>query len=150
MKKIPFRKILPVLLIIFVLMQFYRIDKTNPPVIKSNDFLVNQNPPEAIALMLKNACYDCHSNETKYPWYTNVMPFSYWIKGHITHGREKLNFSTWKQYLDDDKSHHLKECAEVVRETRMPMTTYLIPHPEARISKEERETLAKWFESVRK
>jgi len=149
LKKIPFRKILPALLVIFILMQFYRIDKTNPPVVEAKDFILSENPPAPIAKILKDACYDCHSHQTNYPWYTNVMPFSYWIKGHIDHGRKKLNFSTWAAYPAKKKSHKLEECAEFVRETKMPLATYLIPHPEARISEEERERLAKWFELVR-
>ena len=149
MKKLPFRKILLGLVIILVLMQFYRIDKTNPPSVADNDFITLEQAPPAIATMLKNACYDCHSHESKYPWYTNVMPFSWWIKGHIDNGRKHLNFSKWAEYSTDKKTHKLEECSEMVRETKMPLTSYLIPHPEARITKEERETLAKWFEEIR-
>lgn len=148
MKKLPYKKILLALFAILLLMQFYRIDKTNPPVDASKDFIKSQNVPASMATMIKNACYDCHSHETKYPWYTNVMPFSWWIKGHIDHGREKLNFSEWTDYASDDKIHNLKEAAETLVETRMPLASYLIGHPEARISKEERKQLAEWFEQL--
>ena len=144
MKKIPFKKIGIALLVIFVLMQFYRIDKTNPPVNPAEDFITIENPPTSIVSILKDACYDCHSHETKYPWYTNIMPFSQWIKGHIDHGRKKLNFSKWGTYAASKKEHKLEECTEFVVETKMPLTSYLIAHPEARISKAQRKELADW------
>ena len=150
MKKPIIRKILLALIVLFVLIQFYRIDKTNPPVDLTQDFIQVEKPPAAIGQLLKDACYDCHSHETKYPWYTNVMPFSKWIQGHIEHGREHLNFSTWGSYSDKKKDHKLEEGAEFVLETKMPLTSYLIPHPEARITKEQRKELADWFESRRK
>ncbi len=150
MKRPIIRKILIALVPIFLLMQFYRIDKTNPPVDASQDFMTVTKPQTPVVSMIKGACYDCHSNETKYPWYTEVMPFSKWIHGHIVHGRENLNFSTWASYSQEDKNHILKECSEVLIETRMPMTTYLILHSEARISKEERKELADWFLALRK
>ncbi len=145
MKRPILRKVLIALVPIFLLMQFYRIDKTNPPVDATQDFMTVVKPPATMMKMIKGACYDCHSNESKYPWYTEVMPFSKWIQGHIIHGREHLNFSTWANYPEDEKSHLLKECNEVLIETRMPMTTYLVLHSEARISKEERKDLAEWF-----
>lgn len=150
MKKPIIRKILIALVPIFLLMQFYRIDKTNPPIDPSQDFMAVTNPQAVIVQMIKGACYDCHSHESTYPWYTDVMPFSKWIQGHIIHGREHLNFSTWAAYSDEDKNHILKECSEVLIETRMPMTSYLIMHSEARISKEERKELADWFMALRK
>ena len=143
------RKILFVLIPIFILLQFYRIDKTNPPVDVTQDFLSTVQPPTNIAVMIRGACYDCHSHETEYPWYTEVMPFSKWISGHIIHGREKLNFSEWESYSDEDKRGFLKECAEVITETRMPLTPYLVLHSKARISKEERKELADWFIKMR-
>jgi Haem-binding domain len=142
------RKVLLGLLVIFILMQFYRIDKTNPPMDPAQDFLTAVNAPIEMATMVKNACYDCHSHATKYPWYTEIMPFAKMIQGHIENGRKELNFSTWTTYEPDKRDHKLEEAGEMVIETKMPLTSYLIAHPEARISKEERQTLANWFESL--
>ncbi|MFK7808315.1 MAG: heme-binding domain-containing protein [Saprospiraceae bacterium] len=143
------RKILLVLIPLFIIMQFYRIDKTNPPVDVKQDFVATIQPPATMTKMLKEACYDCHSHETEYPWYTEVMPFSKWILGHIIEGRKELNFSAWTSYPADEKKHLLKECAEVLVEKRMPLTPYLITHSEARITKEQRKELADWFESIK-
>ena len=68
------KKILLAIVAILVIIQFFRIDKTNPPVIQENDFITISNPPDNIAKIIKASCYDCHSNETKYPWYTNISP----------------------------------------------------------------------------
>lgn len=134
------------LLAVLVILQFFRIDKTNPPVTTDEDFLYLAAPPQEIGLLIKDACYDCHSNETEYPWYTNVAPISWWIADHIEEGREELNFSTWAQYDAKRRAHKLEEAAEEVHEGHMPLKSYLWLHGEARLSDEQRERLAAWFE----
>lgn len=141
------KKILLGLLIAFVLAQFIRIDKTNPPVVAANDILNMSSAPEDVKIMMKKACYDCHSNETKYPWYMDIAPVSWWTKNHVNAARGSLNYSEWSSYPADAKKHKLEESALKVRKKWMPISSYLIAHPEARISEEEREVLAKWFES---
>ena len=129
-------------------MQFFnRIDKTNPEVNVRKDFINTENVPIDVAKVLKIACYDCHSHETKYPWYTNVNPVSWWLKGHIDHGRKQLNFSTWQDYSEEDRKHAKKEVIEVVEEKRMPLTPYWIMHPAAKISPEQRKLLTDFFQS---
>lgn len=81
------KKILIALAIILVGIQFIRIDKQNPTIVAGNDFIVINDTPEDVATLLKTACYDCHSNETKYPWYTNISPISWFVKHHIDEGR---------------------------------------------------------------
>lgn len=133
------------LLVILIGMQFFPIDKTNPPINEADTFEALENPPQEIAMILKKACNDCHSNATKYPWYTNVAPLSWWIKGHIDHGRGELNFSEWGTYNLRKKLHKMEEVAEEVEATKMPLLSYAIAHSEAFISKEERAALVKWF-----
>ena len=133
------------LVVVLVIMQFFPIDKTNPPVDIAKDYITLAQPPTKIVKLLKDACYDCHSNEVKYPWYTSVAPISWWIKGHIDHGRKHLNFSIWGDYSDKKKNHKLEECVEFVEETRMPLLSYIIAHPEARMSEEDRAELVEWF-----
>ena len=142
------RKILLSLLAVLVIMQFFPIDKTNPSFEESNDFMNIHQPPNDIALLLKDACYDCHSNMTKYPWYTNVAPVSWWIKGHIDHGRDNLNFSEWGTFKEGKKEHKLDECIEFVEDKRMPLLSYIIAHPEARLSAEQRSDMVAWFQSI--
>lgn len=140
------KKILLALVAILVIMQFFGIDKTNPPVDPSQDFLQSRAVSGEMATLIRTACYDCHSNTTKYPWYTSVAPVSWWINGHITEAREHLNFSEFATYSEDDREHLMKECTEVLREKEMPMLSYMLVHWNAWISEEERESLAEFFE----
>ncbi len=130
---------------VLVIIQFFGIDKTNPPVEASQDFLSIANPPAEIAALIKSSCYDCHSHQTKYPWYTNVAPVSWMIGHHIEEGREHLNFSKWGTYPAKKRAHKIEECYEEVEEGEMPMKGYVILHSEAKMSKEQKEQLIAWF-----
>lgn len=143
------KKILYGLLIIFIIIQFFRIDKTNPAVNPADDFIERTNPPKEIAAMLKASCYDCHSNESTYPWYSNVAPVSWWVKQHIDEAREELNFSMWSTYSLKKQDHKLEEMAEEVEEGEMPLKPYPLTHPEAQLSAEQKEELEHWFKKAR-
>lgn len=143
------KKIVLGLAVVFIILQFFRIDKTVPVVEASGDFMNIHNPPNDIATILKTACYDCHSYKTKYPWYSNIAPVSWWIQEHIDHGREELNFSTWIDYSERRADHKLEEAAELVLNEEMPLPSYLRGHPEARLTAEQRTMLADWFEELR-
>jgi len=144
-------KVLRILLIIFVaifvIIQFFRIDKTNPEADMSKDFIQITKPPEEVALMIKNACYDCHSHHTKYPWYTDLAPFSWLIKQHIDIGRQNVNFSLWSDYPAGKANHKIEECFEEIEKGAMPMAAYLPMHPEAKFTPEQRQKLVDWFKS---
>jgi hypothetical protein len=147
MKKINRKAILGILLGIFIIMQFWQIDKTNPPVDKKLDFIEITKPSEKIATMLKDACYDCHSHEAKYPWYSNIVPVSWWVKGHIDHGIEEVNFSEWGNYKPKKKNYKLEEAFEKVEKKEMPLTPYLIAHASARLTEHQRAELVTFFKS---
>lgn len=129
---------------VFVIMQFFPIDKTNPPVDQAKDFLTMENAPVEVAQLFKTACYDCHSDETNYPWYTSVAPISWFIKGHIDEGHEHLKFSTWGDYNAKQKAHKMEEIIEVVDGKEMPMLTYWMIHWDAKISVEQRTQMTDW------
>ena len=139
------KNILFALLGIFIIMQFFRIDKTNPPVDEKLDFITITQPSKDITTMLKDACYDCHSHQVKYPWYSNIAPVSWWVKGHIDDGVEELNFSEWGNYAPKKANHKLEESYEKVEKKEMPLTPYLIAHSEARLSEEQRAALVLFF-----
>ena len=139
-------KIFLALLSAFILMQLIRVDYSNPPVDPKVDFQSAARPPEEVLSTLKSACYDCHSNETRYPWYSQVAPLSWWIKNHIREGREHLNFSTLGSLESEDLRHQLEEAAEVIREKEMPMSSYSRIHADARLSDTQRALLAQWLE----
>ncbi|MCB0733867.1 MAG: heme-binding domain-containing protein [Flavobacteriales bacterium] len=140
------RKILIGLALVFVVIQFIRIDKTNPEDKPgSRDILAFYPDSDTIGHLLKVACYDCHSNHTNYPWYSNIAPVSWWLQEHIEDGRKHLNFSDWSEYPDRKANHKLEECIEMVQEGEMPLTSYTIAHGEARLNEEDKARLIRWF-----
>jgi hypothetical protein len=141
-------KILLALLVLLVLIQFIKVDTTNPPVDKTKDFITLKNPPQPMAHMLKASCYDCHSNETTYPWYTSVAPFSWWIKDHIDEGRRKLNFSEYGDLPAKRAKHKLDESYEMIAEGEMPMTSYTLLHRDAALSDTQKQELLAWLQSI--
>lgn len=142
------KKIFIGLAVVIVFIQFIRIDKTNPEINISKDFITINKTPDSIAVLLKTSCYDCHSYESKYPWYTNISPVSWFVKNHINEAREHLNFSEWGNYSAKDQAHAVEECAEEVEEGEMPLTSYVLMHREAKLSKEKQELLESYFKSI--
>jgi len=104
------------------------------------------NAPKEIMALFKRSCYDCHSYETKMPWYGSIAPISWEVKSHIKKGREWLNFQIWTQYDEEKKQKIYKGIAKTIQFT-MPMPMYLTMHEEAKLTKEERESIRKWAES---
>lgn len=144
------KKILIALLVILVVMQFFRIDKVNPEYPAEQDFLTVENVDPAVAKIVKYACYDCHSYETKYPWYSNIAPASWILKDHINEAREEMNFSEWSTYTTKKKKHKLEECYEMVEEGEMPLKGYVVMHSEAQLSDQQRDLLTNWFMNASK
>jgi len=143
------KKILYTLFIIILIIQFFRIDKINPIVNLDDDFITLTEPPKEITTILKASCYDCHSNESTYPWYSNIAPVSWWIKDHIDEGRKELNFSKWSTYNLKKKDHKLEEMIEEVDEGEMPLSPYPLTHPEAQLNEIQKETLLNWLKKTR-
>ena len=147
-KKFSLKKISLGLFVLLLIFQLFRISKTNPLSDPSKDLITITKPSDSIASILKVACYDCHSNQTTYPWYTSIAPFSWWIKHHINEGRHHLNFSDWGNYSGTKISHKLKECVEMIEENEMPMTSYTWMHRPAALSPLEKKRLAEWFKAL--
>ncbi len=127
------------LIVLVALIQLvpYGKNHTNPPVIAEPAW----DSPQTRALA-QRACFDCHSNETVWPWYSNIAPVSWLVMRDVQEGREKLNFSEWGQR----RMKAVDEVGEVVREGEMPMPIYILQHPEARLTGAEREQLASGLE----
>ena len=142
-----FKKILVLLLLAVVAMQFIRPDRSNPKVNPAEDLAAVANPPADVQAILKKACYDCHSNETVWPWYSNITPVNWFVVNHINEGREKLNFSTFGTLSPADRSEALGEAAEAVREGEMPMSSYVLLHPEAKLDATQRQNLLNWLQA---
>ena len=134
------------MLMAFIVMQFFPIDKTNLPVDISKDFLALTSPDQKIRSMIKASCYDCHSHEANYPWYSNISPVSHWVKGHINSGLEHMNFSLWADYSLVEKKELLEACTDMMDKRWMPLLPYKLAHSEARLSKEQYASLKDFFE----
>lgn len=147
-QKLTLKNIGLALLSVFVLIQFFRIDRTNTTTDPLNDLINFTKPPAEVAALLKTSCYDCHSNEVKYPWYTNIAPFSWWIKHHINEGREELNMSEWGSYKEKRKKKKIKESIEMLEEGEMPLDSYTWLHGEAKLSGDDKEKLMTFFRSI--
>ncbi|MDP1830269.1 MAG: heme-binding domain-containing protein [Archangium sp.] len=124
--------------VVVVGIQLIRPSQENPPV--TGDI----GAPAEVATLLKRSCYDCHSNETKWPWYSQVAPVSWLVSKDVNDGRKHLNFSEWQGYEEGRKLKKFKEVAEEVDEGEMPMAIYLPLHPEAKLTDAEKKLLVDW------
>lgn len=129
-------------LIALIAIQFIRPDKNNDGYESVALFEVETKPSTQVATILKESCYDCHSNQTHYPWYAEVAPFSLWLNDHIEHGKEHFNVSAWESYSVKKKEHKLEELIEMVEEDEMPLKSYAIIH--GSISSDEKKLLLQW------
>jgi protocatechuate 3,4-dioxygenase beta subunit len=127
------------------LLQFFPIDKTLPPTKEAQEFHVVQNPPDAVFSLLKNACYDCHSNHTRYPSYSNIQPVGWWLQNHVEEGRAELNFSEFGQWNEHERREVLDDCANLIEKGKMPPVSYLPMHPAARLTGQQKAVLVNWL-----
>lgn len=145
-----FFKVLIWIIIVLVLIQLIPIDFTNKPVRKEESFVEIMNTPEKIQELLKTSCYDCHSNETVYPKIAKIAPISWAIKNNVNKARRHLNFSEWGTYNQDLKRGMLRNASGMIMEKRMPISGYVVQHPEAQLSEAERKLLANYFDEILK
>ena len=133
----------------FLLTQFFNPEKNQSTITPATDFISIELPDDSMALVIDNACYDCHSNNTKYPWYDRITPINFWVEDHVSHGKKHLDFSLWDTYSDKKKAHKLEECIEMLEEHEMPLKSYSFMHREARLDKKTSDKLIVWLESLK-
>ena len=148
-KKLTIRNITVFLVFLFLAIQSIRIDKTIKPINPATDFIYLTSANTDVAGILKTSCYDCHSNQPTYPWYTNIAPVSWWIKHHINEGSHHLNFSEWGTYNEKRKNHKLKECVDMIEEGEMPMSSYTLTHGEAKLTDAQKMQLVEFFKALK-
>lgn len=137
--------LLSVLLLSFLLWQISRPDLSNPSSVPAHDLLALHPAPQQTADLLLAACYDCHSNQTQWPWYAHINPIGGFVSGHVRHGREEINFSNWHEISDEDIGVVGKGCAKRIKEHSMPISSYGWLHPKARMNEAERLQLITYF-----
>jgi hypothetical protein len=132
------RKVLMAIGCLFLVAQLIRFERTNPPVTSD----VPARPEEKA--MLRRACYDCHSNETVWPWYSAIAPVSWLVTRDVRAGRDELNFSAWTSYTTERLHKKLKETIDTLNEGEMPPWYYTLIHPTARLAEVDRAALKEW------
>lgn len=132
------RIIFLVIVITLVGVQFIKVEKTNPPV--NGDL----NAPIEVKNILVKSCYDCHSNETKWPWYSKVAPINWFIINHVNEGREHLNFSIWERLYPSKQNDYKKEIWEQIEKEEMPIGNYTLLHPSAKMDLMKKQVIRKW------
>ena len=135
-------------LVLLIAIQFIRQSKNLGPIPSPADIQVQHPAPPEVSRILETACYDCHSNHTNYPWYAEIQPVGWWLADHIKEGKARINFSEFDQLSPKRAARKLQQCADEVTESDMPLTSYRLIHPKARLTEAQRKTLADWFDSV--
>ena len=125
-------------LLLLLLMQLVPAERTNPPVISDID------APAEITEILRRSCYDCHSHETRWPWYSYVAPMSWFVVDHVDDGRADLNFSDWPVFDFEAQDLAFEDIGQQIEQGEMPLTSDLLLHPSARLSDDDRRRLLRW------
>ena len=132
------KKALIIFIVILVAIQFIPIDKTNPIVTAELD------ASREIVSVLKRSCYDCHSNETVWPWYSNIAPVSWLVASDVNDARAHLNFSKWENLSRKDRVKMKEEIWEEIEDEKMPLWKYNILHPDASLKQKDKELIRDW------
>lgn len=134
--------------IIFIVIQFDRPKHNTYLEIPRDDFLVVTKANDEVISLIKSSCYDCHSNNTDYPWYGEIAPISWWISYQIDKGKHDLNFSEWGDFSENKRLHKINKMIEIMEEKTMPTESYIQTHPKAKLSEEQNNQLIAWLERL--
>jgi hypothetical protein len=134
--------------VIFVAIQFIQPERSNPPVDPTQTMFSDLQPPENIKQLFERGCKDCHSNETRWPFYAYVAPVSWLVSDDVEEGRRHFNMSEWGKYKLNRKIQKLSGIFEAVSDSSMPLPKYVPLHPDAKFSKADRDTLVKWAQAT--
>ena len=143
------KKILLTLLAIFIIIQFIRPARNVSDTVSPNDITKVYHVPADVQQVLKVSCNDCHSNNTQYPWYTNVQPVGWWLQSHVNEGKSHLDFSSFASYTAKRQHHKLEEVIEQVKDNHMPLNSYLWIHKDAKLSEAQKTLVINWAEQLR-
>lgn len=142
------KKILIGLAVALVVIQFFRPEKNNSGD-RTHSIATKYDMPDEVTSIMKEACFDCHSNTTRYPWYAEIQPTAWWLASHVREGKKHLNFDAFTHRKIAWQNHKLEETIEMVKEKSMPIPSYtwLGLHPEAKLSDAQRQTLTAWAQT---
>jgi len=139
------RRILIFLLIVLVGIQFIPTKRNESVVVLDTDFSKTFNLPDNIQVLLKKSCYDCHSNNTNYPWYNKIQPASWFLEKHIKDGKKELNFSEFGSYSKRKQKSKLKAIINQIKDNEMPLSSYTLIHQDAKLTERDKKDLIAWI-----
>lgn len=143
-----YRKIGILLLSILVVIQFVQPTKNIADGLGQSDISEVYNVPQDLHQMLVKKCYDCHSNNTRYPWYFSIQPIGWWLAAHVHEGKEHLNFSEFKNYAPEKARHKLEELLEVTEDRSMPLKAYTMFHNDTELTAEDEAAIKTWLTTM--
>jgi hypothetical protein len=138
------KKILFGLLIVFIIIQFFRPARNSGSAYSANDITHFTEVSPEVKSILEKSCYDCHSDHTDYPWYTNIQPVGWWMNHHVNEGKREVNFSQFNSYRIKRKMRKFHEIAEQLEEDEMPLNSYLWIHRDAKLDDAEKKLIMDW------
>lgn len=143
-----FKNIGFIILLVFIAAQFFSPKKNKGDIAELKTFYAETNPPKKVKIILENSCFDCHSNNTTYPWYNNITPVNYWLNHHVKDGKKHLDFTKWNNYSLKEKAHKMEELYEEIEHGEMPLKPYTWTHADAKLSTEQIQLVVSWGKSV--
>ncbi|MES2648137.1 MAG: heme-binding domain-containing protein [Bacteroidota bacterium] len=138
------KKIVLALLLVIIAIQLVQPARNNSNVVQKADMVTHFNAPANVAGVLKTSCYDCHSNNTRYPWYATVQPIGWLLANHVKDGKEELNFSEFANYSKRRQLSKLKSLQNSIKDGSMPLPSYTLLHNDAKLSGESKALLMQW------
>ncbi|RPI18631.1 MAG: cytochrome C [Ignavibacteriae bacterium] len=136
-----------VIIALFLLIQLYRPERFTTAEVTPDHITKKLNVPANVESILRRSCFDCHSNHTNWPWYSNVAPASWLLADDVETGRKEMNFSEWGKMPESKREIKLESICEEIEEGEMPLPKYLILHPDAKLSDADKKILCDWAES---
>ena len=144
----PWVIILIVIAVALIVIQFFRPERNISKAASTDDIFFQLQTDALVKKNLVNACYDCHSNHTRYPFYANFAPISWMLNNHIVEGKAQLNFSEWGKYSKKEQLKLMTEICEVLTTGEMPLSSYTLMHGNAILNEKEIEDICAWTEAA--
>ncbi|WP_034257995.1 heme-binding domain-containing protein [Altibacter lentus] len=136
-------------LVAFIVIQFFPTTLNERDTVPQSDFMVENQVPATIKNRLQVSCYDCHSNNTDYPWYSKIQPSAWYLEDHIQEGKDELNFNEWAEYSDRRKNSKLRSIISQIEEDRMPLDSYALIHRDAILSDEDKRMIIDYITALK-
>lgn len=137
-----------VILAILIIIQFFPASKNQNTELLASDITKVTTVPDDVLQVLKVACYDCHSNNTLYPWYNNIQPVAWWLNRHVEEGKEHLNFSSFGDYTAEKAAKKMRGISREVEKGDMPLSSYTLIHRNAVLNETQKQAVINWTKSA--